>query len=181
MTLRASIVGGSGYAGGELLRLLLGHPGFEVAQVTSRRLAGSFVHFTHPNLRGHTDLRFSTVDELERCDLLFLCLPHGNAARDIDLYSELAPKVVDLSADFRLRSAEAWEDWYGDPHVAPRVARPLRVRPARAGPRGSGRRRPRERRGMQRDRDPARSAAPARTRSLWRTISSTGAGASSPN
>ena len=119
MTLRASIVGGSGYAGGELLRLLLGHPGFEVAQVTSRRLAGSFVHFTHPNLRGHSDLRFSTVDELERCDLLFLCLPHGNAARDIDLYSELVPKVVDLSADFRLRSAEAWENWYGDPHVAP--------------------------------------------------------------
>ena len=119
MTLRASIVGGSGYAGGELLRLLLGHPGFDTAQVTSRRLAGSFVHFTHPNLRGHTDLRFSTVDELEPCDLLFLCLPHGNAAAGIALYSELAPKIVDLSADFRLRSPAAWEKWYGSPHPAP--------------------------------------------------------------
>ena len=61
MTVRASIVGGSGYAGGELLRLLLGHPEFEVGQVTSRRLAGGFVHFTHPNLRGHTDLRYCTA------------------------------------------------------------------------------------------------------------------------
>ncbi len=119
MTLRASVVGGSGYAGGELLRLLIGHGGFEVAQVTSRRLAGSFVHFTHPNLRGHTDLRFSTADELEPCDLLFLCLPHGAAARNIDGYAALAPKVIDLSADFRLRSAEAWEEWYGAAHAAP--------------------------------------------------------------
>ncbi len=119
MTLQASIVGGSGYAGGELLRLLLGHPEFEVAQVTSRRLAGSFAHFTHPNLRGRTDLRFSTAEALERCDLLFLCLPHGAAARDIALYSELAPMVVDLSADFRLRSADAWKDWYGADHPAP--------------------------------------------------------------
>lgn len=119
MTVRASIVGGSGYAGGELLRLLLGHPGFEVAQVTSRRLAGSFVHFTHPNLRGSTDLRYCTVDELERCDLLFLCLPHGSAAGDVDLYSRLAPRIVDLSADFRLRSAPVYADWYGAEHPAP--------------------------------------------------------------
>ena len=119
MTVRASIVGGSGYAGGELLRLLLGHPGFEVAQITSRRLAGSFVHFTHPNLRGGTDLRYCTLDELERCDLLFLCLPHGSAAGDVDLYSRLAPRIVDLSADFRLRSSPAYADWYGAEHPAP--------------------------------------------------------------
>ncbi len=120
MTLGASIVGASGYAGGELLRLLLGHPGFEVERVTSRRLAGSFVHFTHPNLRGQTDLRFSSLDEVEPCDVLFLCLPHGHAAGDIDRFAELAPKVIDLSADFRLRSPEAWERWYGNPHPAPR-------------------------------------------------------------
>ncbi len=119
MTVRASIVGGSGYAGGELLRLLLGHPEFEIAQVTSRRLAGAFVHFTHPNLRGHTDLRYCTLDELERCDLLFLCVPHGSAADDIDVYSELAPRIVDLSADFRLRSPSAYADWYGAEHAAP--------------------------------------------------------------
>ncbi len=119
MTVRASIVGGSGYAGGELLRLLLGHPGFEVAQITSRRLAGSFVHFTHPNLRGSTDLRYCTLDELERCNLLFLCLPHGSAAADVDLYSRLAPRIVDLSADFRLRSSPVYTDWYGAEHPAP--------------------------------------------------------------
>ena len=119
MTVRASIVGGSGYAGGELLRLLLGHPGFEVGQVTSRRLAGSFVHFTHPNLRGRTDLRYGTADELEPCDLLFLCVPHGAAAANVDAYAGLAPRIVDLSADFRLRSPEAWEEWYGAPHPAP--------------------------------------------------------------
>lgn len=119
MTPRASIVGGSGYAGGELLRLLLGHPGFEVAQVTSRRLAGAFVHFTHPNLRGHADLRYCTLDELGRCDLLFLCVPHGSAAADLDVYSALAPRIVDLSADFRLRSPSAYADWYGDPHPRP--------------------------------------------------------------
>ncbi len=119
MTVRASIVGGSGYAGGELLRLLLGHPEFEIAQVISRRLAGAFVHFTHPNLRGHTDLRYCTADELERCDLLFLCLPHGSAAGDIDIYSRLAPRIVDLSADFRLHSPSAYADWYAAPHPAP--------------------------------------------------------------
>lgn len=116
---RVSIVGGSGYAGGELLRLLLGHPEFEAAQVTSRRRAGSFVHFTHPNLRGHSDLRYSTPDELEACDLLFLCVPHGSAAGDVDRYARLAPRIVDLSADFRLRSHAAWEAWYGVPHPAP--------------------------------------------------------------
>ena len=65
MTIRASIVGGSGYAGGELLRLLLGHPEVEVAQVTSQRLAGRFVFGTHPNLRGATKLKFSTIEQLE--------------------------------------------------------------------------------------------------------------------
>ncbi len=119
MSLRATIVGGSGYAGGELLRLLLDHPGFEIAQVTSRRLAGSWVHFTHPNLRNRTDLRFCAPDRLERSDLLFLCLPHGNAAGDIARYSGLAPKIVDLSADFRLRSPAAWAEWYERPHAAP--------------------------------------------------------------
>lgn len=119
MTVRASIVGGSGYAGGELLRLLLGHPECEVAQVTSRRLGGSFVHFTHPNLRGHTDLCYSTPDELEASDLLFLCIPHGSAAGNIDVWSRLAPRIVDLSADFRLRAPSTYADWYGSPHPAP--------------------------------------------------------------
>ena len=72
-----SIVGGSGYTGGELLRLLLFHPHCTVRQVTSERFAGKFVHNAHPNLRKATKLKFCAISELEPCDVLFLCLPHG--------------------------------------------------------------------------------------------------------
>lgn len=77
MSIKASIVGASGYVGGELLRLLLGHPEIEVAQVTSQRLAGRFVRSTHANLRGVTTLKFSGIESLKPCDLLFF----GVAAR----------------------------------------------------------------------------------------------------
>ncbi len=119
MTIRASIVGGSGYAGGELLRLLLGHPEVEVAQVTSQRLAGRFVHGTHPNLRGATTLKFSTIEQLEPCDLLFLALPHGHASEQIEHFADLAERIVDLAADFRLRDAALYAQWYGKPHANP--------------------------------------------------------------
>ena len=78
-----SIVGGSGYAGGELLRLLLGHPKVEVTQVTSERFANSFVYRIHPNLRGKTRLRFISSDDLAACDHMFLALPHGVAQQRI--------------------------------------------------------------------------------------------------
>ncbi|MEM7335907.1 MAG: N-acetyl-gamma-glutamyl-phosphate reductase [Chloroflexota bacterium] len=117
--IQASIVGGSGYAGGELLRLLLGHPEVEVQQVTSQRLAGRFIHSTHPNLRGSTRLKFSDIADLQPCDLLFLALPHGRASENFDQFAKLAPRIVDLSADFRLRSAEAYAQWYGKPHPNP--------------------------------------------------------------
>lgn len=117
--IRASIVGGSGYAGGELLRLLLGHPRVTVAQVTSQRLAGRYVHGVHPNLRGQTGLTFCAVDALQPCDLLFLTLPHGEAARQIERFAPLAERVVDLSADFRLRDAEVYREWYGRAHPNP--------------------------------------------------------------
>ncbi len=117
--IRASIVGGTGYTGGELLRLLLGHPEAEVAQVTSRSEAGQPVHRHHPNLRGCFDLCYSPPIELQPADVLFLCMPHGEAAGDIGRYLDLAPLVVDLSADFRLRDAAAYERWYGSPHPAP--------------------------------------------------------------
>jgi len=116
---RAAIVGASGYVGGELLRLLLGHPRVEVCQVTSQRAAGQAVHFTHPNLRGRTDLAFVPLEEVEPCDLLFLALPHGEATTRIDRWAELAPRLVDLSADFRLRDPAVYERWYGHPHPAP--------------------------------------------------------------
>lgn len=117
--LRASIVGASGYVGGELLRLLLDHPHIEVAQVTSERNAGSFVHFTHPNLRGRTRLQFVSAADLEPCDVLFLGLPHGGAMTRIDEFAALAPKVVDLSADFRLRAPADYDRWYGKAHTNP--------------------------------------------------------------
>lgn len=117
--IRASIVGASGYVGGELLRLLLDHPHIEVAQVTSERNAGAFVHFTHPNLRGRTKLQFVSVADLEPCGLLFLGLPHGGAMGRIEEFSGLASRIVDLSADFRLRDAEDYVRWYGKPHANP--------------------------------------------------------------
>jgi len=118
-TIRALIVGASGYVGGELLRLLLDHPHVEVGQVTSERNAGSFVHFTHPNLRGRTKLQFVSADELEPCDVLFLGLPHGSAMDRIEEFSQLAPRIVDLSADFRLTDPALFVRWYHKPHTNP--------------------------------------------------------------
>ena len=115
----ASIVGGSGYTGGELLRLLLQHPQVEVGQVTSRRYAGKYLHTAHPNLQGVTTLKFTTPDMLEACDVLFLALPHGESAAAIDRYAGLAERVIDLSADFRLRDADAYQRWYRQEHPAP--------------------------------------------------------------
>ncbi len=117
--IRIAIAGASGYVGGELLRLLLQHPHVEVAQATSERLAGQPLHAAHPNLRGHTLLRFSPLAALEPCDLLILALPHGTAAAGIEHWTSLSPRIVDCSADFRLRDAETYERWYGTPHSAP--------------------------------------------------------------
>ncbi len=117
--IRATVVGGSGYSGGELLRLLLFHPEVAVGQVTSERLAGKFVHAAHPNLRGATRLQFVAIDELEPCDVLFLCLPHGSALGRIEALQALAPRIVDLSADFRLTDPALYETWYHRPHPRP--------------------------------------------------------------
>ena len=117
--IQAGIVGGSGYTGGELLRLLLFHPDVEVTQITSRSEAGRYVHTLHPNLRGVTQLQFIHPDALEACDVLFLAMPHGTVAREIERYAALAPTLIDLSADFRLNDAEAYRHWYGETHPAP--------------------------------------------------------------
>ncbi len=121
--IRASIVGGSGYTGGELLRLLLFHPQCEVAQVTSERFAGKRLHHAHPNLRKASDLTFSTIAELQECDVLFLCLPHGETMRQFDQLQTLAPKLIDLSADFRLKDAAAYDTWYQKSHTQPDLLR----------------------------------------------------------
>lgn len=119
MTTRVSIVGGSGYGGGEALRLLLGHPEVEVAQVTSQHNAGKFAHNVHPNLRGATKLKFSQVEELAPCDVLLLALPHGETAGQIERFAGLADRVIDLSADFRLKDPAAYREWYGHEHPCP--------------------------------------------------------------
>ncbi len=116
---RVGIVGGSGYTGGELLRLLLFHPHVEVTQITSRSEAGKYVYTVHPNLRDVTQLQFIHPDALQPCDVLFLALPHGTVARDIERYAALAPTLIDLSADFRLNDATAYARWYGETHPAP--------------------------------------------------------------
>lgn len=117
--IRAAIVGGSGYTGGELLRLLLGHPQVEITQVTSRSRLGEYVYQTHPNLRKRTQLQFCDPQTLQPCDVLFLALPHGQAQGEIERYAALGERIIDLSADFRLRSAEVYQHWYGHPHAAP--------------------------------------------------------------
>lgn len=117
--LRVSILGGSGYGGGEVLRLLLDHPHVQVAQVTSRRQPGVFVHSIHPNLRGRCKLQFVTPDQLEPCDVLFLCQPHGEACKQIEKLSGIAHRIIDLSADFRLRDKAEYKRWYEQDHPAP--------------------------------------------------------------
>jgi N-acetyl-gamma-glutamyl-phosphate/LysW-gamma-L-alpha-aminoadipyl-6-phosphate reductase len=114
-----TIVGASGYAGGELLRLLLGHPEVVVAQITSDTYAGQYAYFAHPNLRGLTDLRFQRHDEIDAADVLFLCLPHGKAMQRIGEFGKKAGKIVDLSADFRLCTSDDYVRWYGHEHPAP--------------------------------------------------------------
>lgn len=116
---RATILGGSGYTGGELLRLLLSHPEIEVGQVTSRKHAGEYVYQTHPNLRKRTTLKFSDPEKIETCDVLFLALPHGQSQRMIEELAQVAAYIVDLSGDFRLRDAQDYQRWYGSEHQAP--------------------------------------------------------------
>jgi N-acetyl-gamma-glutamyl-phosphate/LysW-gamma-L-alpha-aminoadipyl-6-phosphate reductase len=117
--INVSIIGGSGYGGGELLRLLLAHPAAEVKQVTSRSHLGEYVYQVHPNLRKQTQLKFIDPSQIEPVDVLFLAQPHGQAQHNIEQYTALAGKIIDLAADFRLRDAELYEKWYGAKHVAP--------------------------------------------------------------
>lgn len=112
------IVAASGYAGGELLRLLLTHPFVEMVQATSESNVGKFLHQVHPHLRGRTTLRFITQDALQACDVLFLAQPHGEAQNRIERYAALASTIIDLSADFRLHDPTTYTAVYGA-HAAP--------------------------------------------------------------
>ncbi|MCQ3930032.1 MAG: N-acetyl-gamma-glutamyl-phosphate reductase [Chloroflexi bacterium] len=117
--LQVGIVGASGYTGGELLRLLSQHPQVEVMQVTAGRNVGKFVHNVHPHLRGQLNLQFIAEEALQPCDVLFLALPHGQAQQSIEHYATLAPRIIDLSADFRLHNPADYATTYANDHSAP--------------------------------------------------------------
>ena len=119
--LEVAIAGGSGYAGGELLRILLFHPEVEITQVTSEQHRGDPVARSHPNLRGATGLKYCSIDDLAPCDLLFASLPHGKSMESIGWFRELAPAIIDLSGDFRLRDPAGYARWYGMEHARPEL------------------------------------------------------------
>ena len=119
--IRAGIVGGTGYTGVELLRILALHPEVEVTVVTSRTDAGLRVDALYPSLRGHIDVAFSLPDSetLSQCDVVFFATPNGTAMLMAEQLLALGVKVIDLSADFRLKDAQEWSHWYGMEHACP--------------------------------------------------------------
>jgi N-acetyl-gamma-glutamyl-phosphate/LysW-gamma-L-alpha-aminoadipyl-6-phosphate reductase len=117
VTLSVSVIGGSGFAGGELLRLLSSHPEFEIVEATSREHEHRTVGHVHPNLRD-LDLRFSEPASLEPVDVRFAATPHGVTMANVEAYLDGTDLLVDLSADFRLESEAAYDEWY-DGHDAP--------------------------------------------------------------
>ncbi len=119
--LRVTVVGAAGYIGGELLRLLLGHPEIEVAAAVSSRFTGKRVDGVHPNLRSVTDLSFCAAEAVPECDAVFLALPHRVAMTQIDQWAERARVVVDLTGDFRLDDTDVFQRYYGEPHLAPHL------------------------------------------------------------
>lgn len=117
------IVGGTGYTGVELLRLLLRHPQARVDVLTSRTEAGKRVADMFPSLRGHTELEFSDLDldRLKQCDVVFFATPHGVAMQHAQELIDAGTKVIDLAADFRLQNLAEFEKWYGMQHSCPTV------------------------------------------------------------
>ncbi len=116
--MKVTVVGASGYVGGELLRLLSMHPDVDEIVATSERLAGKFVKIAHPNLR-RMNLKFSSAKDLGSTDVILSCLPHGRSFGYISRFLEVSDRIVDLSADFRLNSADAYREFYGQPHLLP--------------------------------------------------------------
>jgi len=125
MTIKAGIVGGTGYTGVELLRLLVQHPAVELKTITSRKEAGSAVAAMFPSLRGRVDLAFTEpkAQALRGCDVVFFATPNGVAMGEARALLDAGSRLVDLSADFRLRDVEEWERWYQIKHVAPELIR----------------------------------------------------------
>ena len=121
--IKVAIVGGTGYTGAELLRILATHPQAEVAIITSRTEQGKPVAQLFPNLRGHCDLAFSAPSSraLAQADVVFFATPHGVAQSMMAEVIEAGAKVIDLSADFRIRDVSLWQHWYGQAHQCPEL------------------------------------------------------------
>lgn len=121
--IKAAIVGGTGYTGVELLRLLARHPQVELGAITSRKEAGTPVAAMFPSLRGRVELAFSAPEAaaLGRCDVVFFATPNGVAMNEARAILEAGARIVDLSADFRLRDPAEWERWYKGKHAAPEL------------------------------------------------------------
>lgn len=119
--IKVGIVGGTGYTGVELLRLLAVHPQVSLSAITSRTEAGTAVSDMFPNLRGYLDLAFSTPDdaELDKCDLVFFATPNGTAMKLVPDLLKAGVRVIDLAADFRLSDEAEWAQWYGETHACP--------------------------------------------------------------
>jgi len=123
VALKVGIIGGTGYTGAELLRLLLGHPGAQIQAITSRAEAGAPVSSLFSNLHGLTDLCFVDPREtsLDDCDVVFSATPNGVAMSQAGALLERGVRVIDLAADFRLKDRATWEQWYGMEHAAPEL------------------------------------------------------------
>ncbi|MCX7892085.1 MAG: N-acetyl-gamma-glutamyl-phosphate reductase [Burkholderiales bacterium] len=123
-TVKAGVVGGTGYTGVELLRLLARHPGVELVAITSRKDAGTPVAEMFPSLRGRVSLAFSDParTDLAACDVVFFATPHGVAMAEAQRLVDAGTRIIDLAADFRLRDLVEWRRWYKLDHAAPHLA-----------------------------------------------------------
>lgn len=121
--IKVGIVGGTGYTGVELLRLLAQHPEVELAAITSRGEAGTPVADYFPSLRGHVDLAFCDPKDagLEGCDVVFFATPNGIAMQQARALLDAGVRVIDLAADFRIKDVAEWGKWYGMTHAAPEL------------------------------------------------------------
>jgi N-acetyl-gamma-glutamyl-phosphate reductase len=121
--LKIGIVGGTGYTGVELLRILSQHPQVSIEAITSRKEAGMDVAQLFPSLRGRIELKFSDPAEasLDKCDLVFFATPNGIAMKQVPSLLDAGVRIIDLAADFRIKDIALWEKWYGMPHACPEL------------------------------------------------------------
>ena len=119
--IKVGIVGGTGYTGVELMRLLAVHPQVRLQAITSRSSAGTAVADEYPNLRGIVDLDFSVpdMDAYRDCDLVFFATPNATAMKEAETLLSAGIKMIDLAADFRIKDIPLWEKWYGEKHTCP--------------------------------------------------------------